>query len=230
MGEFGMTIKEIYEYAEKIGVLVFSTIHGDEVHSRVAHFNGYDEDGIYFRTMSNKPYYRQLMETKKVTVAGCTDTRILEHKEDGTPVFPPSYSFRLIGEIKNVPPEVIKEKAKTNKMLLTAANDIDNYPAMAEGNFVIYKAKGEIFDVDFGLVNRDHKLERTRFSFGGMPYNPAGVRITNKCVSCGICKKVCSFKAIKEGSPYEVIGERCDDCGSCVLACPVGAIKESLIF
>ncbi|MFT5875228.1 MAG: ferredoxin [Clostridium sp.] len=70
----------------------------------------------------------------------------------------------------------------------------------------------------------------TRFSFGGMPYNPAGVRITDKCVSCGICKKVCSFKAIKEGNPYKVIGERCDDCGSCMIACPVGAINESLTF
>ena len=163
-----MTIKEIYEYAEKIGVLVFSTIHEGEVHSRVAHLNGYDEEGIYFRTMYNKPYGRQLMKTKKVTICGCTDTRIIGHKEDGTPIFPPSYSFRLIGEIKKVPAEVIKEKAKTNEMLVTAAKDIDKYPAMAEGNFVIYKAKGEIFDVDFEGEHRDHKLLRTRFSFGDM--------------------------------------------------------------
>ncbi len=62
---------------------------------------------------------------------------------NGTPTFPPSYTIRLIGEVKKVAPEVIKEKAKTNKALLSAANDIDKYPAMAEGNFVIYKAKGE---------------------------------------------------------------------------------------
>lgn len=225
-----MNIKEIYEYAEKIGVLVFSTIHEGEVHSRVAHLNGYDEEGIYFRTMYNKPFCRQLMKNKKVTICGCTDTRILGHDEDGVPIFPPSYSFRLIGEIKKVPAEVIKEKAKTNKMLLTAANDIDIYPAMAEGNFVIYKAKGEIFDVDFDGVHRDHKLLRTRFSYGGMPYNPAGVRITDKCISCGKCKKVCTFKAIKAGKPYEIISERCDDCGSCLQVCPVGAIDESLTF
>lgn len=225
-----MTIKEIYEYAEKIGVLVFSTIHKDEVHSRVAHFNGYDEEGIYFRTMNNKPYCRQLMKTKKITVCGCTDTTILGHKEDGTPIFPPSYSFRIIGDVKKVAPEVIKEKAKTNKMLLSAAIDIDRYPAMADGNFVIYKAKGEIFDVDFGEIHRNHKLLRTRFSFGGMSYNPAGVRINDKCISCGKCKKVCTFKAIEAGPPYKVIPERCDDCGSCMLACPVGAIDKSLTF
>ena len=40
-----MTIEEIYGYADRIGVLVFSTIYGEEVHSRVAHFNGFDEGG-----------------------------------------------------------------------------------------------------------------------------------------------------------------------------------------
>lgn len=228
--EESMDVKEIYEYAEKIGVLTFSTIYNDEVHSRVAHFNGYDEEGIYFRTMFNKPFCRQLLATGKVTVCGITDTTIIEHKADGTPVFPPSYSFRLIGKIKKVSPEIIKEKAKTNKDMLTAAQDIEKYPAMAEGNFVIYKAKVEIFDVDFDKVNRDHKLLRTRGAFGGMRFNEAGVRITDDCVECGICKKICSFDAITEGKPYKVESSRCDDCGSCLLECPVKAIKESLVF
>lgn len=225
-----MKIKEVYEYAEKIGILVFSTIHGDEVHSRVAHFNGYDEDGIYFRTMSNKPFGRQLIETNKVTVCGSTDGRILGHEEDGTPIFPPSYSFRLIGEVRRVPEEVIREKVKTNKDFMMAANDMDKYPAMKEGNFVIYKAKGEIFDVDFHGRYRDHKLLRTRFSYGGATYNQAGPRITDSCIECGKCKEECTFKAIKEGSPYEIIPERCDDCGSCMLNCPVNAIEKSLTF
>lgn len=225
-----MDIKKIYEYVEKIGVLVFSTISGNEVHSRIAHFNGYDDEGIYFRTMFNKPFGRQLVETGKVTVCGSTDTRILGNKQDGTPIFPPSYSFRLIGEVKKVPTEIIKEKAKNNIELQIAANDIEKYPAMAEGNFVIYRGKGEIFDVDFEETNREHKLLRTRFSFGDVSFNPAGVRITNKCIGCGKCKKVCTFKAIEEGSPYKVISERCDDCGSCLMACPVNAIEKSLTF
>ncbi len=50
--------------------MVFSTMHGDEVHSRVAHFNGYDEEGLYFRTMANKTFCKQLIETGKVTVCG----------------------------------------------------------------------------------------------------------------------------------------------------------------
>lgn len=189
-----MKIKDVYEYAEKIGVMVFSTIHEDEVHSRVAHFNGYDEDGIYFRTMKNKPYGRQLMESGKVTVCGCTDTRITGHEADGTPIFPPSYSLRLIGEVRLVPEKIIREKAKTNKDLETAVNDMDKYPAMKEGNFVIYKAKGEIFDVDFNGSHRDHKLLRTRFSYGGTTFNQAGPRIGKSCVKCGKCKEGCTLR------------------------------------
>ncbi|WP_246637633.1 4Fe-4S binding protein [Crassaminicella profunda] len=225
-----MEIKEIYKLIENIGVFVFSTINGDEVHSRIAHFNGCDDDGIYFRTMMNKPFGKQLIETGKVTVCGITNNKCLGYEEDGTPNFPPSYTIRLIGHVKRVAPEIIKEKSKTNKAFLSAANDIDKYPAMAEGNFVLYRAKGEIFDVDFDCINRDHKLLRKRFSFGGAPFNPAGVIITDKCIECGKCKEVCTFKAIEEGSPFKIRENRCDDCGSCLLACPVNAIEESLIF
>jgi len=225
-----MTIKEIYESFESIGVLTFSTFYEGEVMSRAAHFNGFDEDGIYFRTMWNKPFARQLVETGKVTVFGITDSRILDHDENHVPEFPPGYSIRLIGEVEAVPEEVIREKAKENEALKLAAYDMDAYPAMKKGNFVIRKAKVEIFDFDFSCKNRDHKLLRTRVAFGGMPFNLAGPRITEKCISCGLCYKECSFKAIKEGSPYEVISEKCDDCGSCIAVCPVNAIEVSKNF
>jgi len=218
-------ISEIYEKIEEIGIMVFSTMHGDEVHSRVAHFNGYDEEGLYFRTMTNKPFCKQLIETGKVTICGITNNKVLGFEKDGAPIFPRSYSLRLIGDVKQVAAEVIIGKAKTNQAFQVAANDIINYPAMAEGNFVLYKAKGEIFDVDFYCTHRDHKLLRNRFQFGDATYNQAGVRITDECIGCGSCKKVCTFKAIQVGNPYKVDETRCDDCVSCLLECPVGAIK-----
>ncbi len=227
-----MEIKEIYRYADQIGLLTFSTIYNGEVHSRIAHFNGYDEEGIYFRTMGNKPYGRQLKESLKVTVCGHYGGGILNHEEVGAePVFAPGYSLRIIGDIRFVSAEEIIEKAKTNKMLEVAARDIELYPAMGEGNFIIYKAKGEIFDYDFAKVNRNHKLLRTRFAIGGATYNPAGVRINDNCISCGVCSDICSFDAIAKGdTKYMVIGERCDDCGSCMRECPANAIEESLVF
>ncbi|WP_028856883.1 4Fe-4S binding protein [Psychrilyobacter atlanticus] len=225
-----MKIKEIYELFDRIGVLTFSTIHNNEVHSRVAHFNGCDEEGIYFRTMWNKPFARQLMETGKITVCGISDTKILSHDGDLGAEFPPGYSVRLIGEVKFISEEEIREKAKTNKELKLAVYDMDKYSAMKKGNFMIHKAKVEIFDYDFSCKNRDHKLLRTRMAFGGMTYNEAGPTITDKCIQCGLCYKKCSFKAIEKGSSYSVISERCDDCGDCISVCPVDAIELSSPF
>lgn len=224
-----MNLATLYEYIEKIGVMSFSTISNDEVHSRSAHFNGFDDDGLYFRTMANKPYCRQLKETGKLTVCGISDSTV-QHTANGDVYFPPSFTLRLVGDIRFVPPEAIIEKAKTHPLLQTAANDIVAYPAMGDGNFVMYRAKGEIFDVDFAMEHRDHKLLRTRFAFGGAAFNPSGVRITDQCIECGACKEICSFKAIEAGSPYRCIPERCDDCGSCLRVCPADAIVESLPF
>ena len=225
-----MKIREIYELFDKIGVLTFSTIYNNEVHSRVAHFNGCDDEGIYFRTMWNKPFGRQLMETKKITVCGLSDTRILSHDGDLGAEFPPGYSIRLIGELRYMEEEEVREKAKTNEDLKLAVFDMDKYPAMEKGNFIIHKAKVEIYDYDFSCKNRDHKLLRKRVAFGGMTYNKVGPTITDKCIECGLCFKKCSFKAIEKGTPYKVNTERCDDCGDCLTACPVDAIELSSIF
>ncbi|WKY42932.1 4Fe-4S binding protein [Eubacteriaceae bacterium ES2] len=225
-----MNIAEIYKLFENIGVLTFSTIANDEVSSRIAHFNGYDDEGFYFRTMWNKPFARQLKENPTITVCGVSDSRILSHDENNVPEFPPGYSIRLIGKVKHQPEAIIREKAKTNEQLKLAVHDMDKYPAMKDGNFMIDAAKIEIYDYDFSCIHRDHKLLRKRFSFGGYPYNEAGPRITDKCIECGECYRNCSFKAIEIGSPYKINGSKCDDCGNCVMACPVAAIKLSEPF
>ena len=81
-----MKLETLYGYIEKIGVMSFSTLYRGEVHSRSAHFNGFDEDGLYFRTMVNKPYGRQLMNTGKLTVCGISNSQVSD--EGGNPIFP----------------------------------------------------------------------------------------------------------------------------------------------
>jgi len=226
-----MELSQLYEKIEEIGCLTFSTIgKNGEVHSRIAHFNGFDEEGLYFRTMTSKPYYRQLIEHKKVTVCGISDGRVLEHLPDGTPVFPPTYSLRIIGDVKQVPYEVICEKAKTNPLLNTAVQDGEKYPTMKEGNFCLYRGKVELFDTDFELTRGDHKVIRTRFSINEYPFQPAGPLITDRCIGCGKCKQICSFNAITKGKPYVINPKFCDDCGMCMHVCPVQAIEESKEF
>lgn len=222
-----MEIEKIFEYIEKIGCLTFATIHDGVVHPRIVHPYGYDEEGIYFMSMDIKPFVRQLRQTGQVSICGMWPTsQISGVDENAVPRFPPGFTLRIIGYVREIFEKEVEEKAKKNKQFEKALFDIKKYPATC--NFQIYKGKGEIFDYDFEMEHRDYKLHRTRFAFGGDTYNPAGAIITDECTECGECYEVCTFKAIKEGSPYEVIGERCDECGSCVLVCPVEAIKESL--
>jgi MinD superfamily P-loop ATPase len=44
-----------------------------------------------------------------------------------------------------------------------------------------------------------------------------------KCISCGLCRRVCRFDAISEA--IEILPMKCEGCGACELACPTGAIS-----
>ena len=51
-------------------------------------------------------------------------------------------------------------------------------------------------------------------------------KISDACVSCGVCAGECPVDAIENGSSqYEINASTCIDCGSCAGCCPVGAIS-----
>ncbi len=219
-----MTIQEIFESFEKIGCCTFATIGNGYPETRIAHFLVWDEEGIYFMTMNTKPFYRQLKETGRVSVCGLYANSQIQGETEKGLVFQPGYSIRLTGDVREVPIDEIK--AKNDPRFAYCIEDNARYPAMTA--FVVYRAKGEIYDYDFEKEHRDHKLERTRFSYGGVPVEKAGLVIdSDKCIGCGKCAKICSFSApYKTGTKYSINGTRCDECGNCFLNCPAGAIRH----
>ncbi len=49
---------------------------------------------------------------------------------------------------------------------------------------------------------------------------------TQKCLSCGLCKKVCHFDAVEYAdSKYQINEMSCEGCGYCFLVCPAKAIS-----
>lgn len=218
-----MTIKEIYERFDEIGSVVFATIDNGYPETRIAHFFAYDDNGLYFRTMTTKPFYHQLTTTNVVSVCGMNAPTQVMHDSEGLPEFHPGYTIRITGDCEEVETSYIEEKSKEDDGFLLGYKDILKYPALRA--FRITRARGEIFDFDFEKVHRDHKLQRTQFTMNGFMYPNRGLEINNNCVNCGKCIKACSFNAISLGEDhYEINRLRCDACGDCTLVCNFDAI------
>lgn len=218
------TINDIFELFDRIGCCTFATIDGEYPETRIAHFLVYDEEGIYFMTMNTKPFYKQLKATGKVSVCGLAAATRVVTTEENLLEFDPGYFIRLTSDVREV--TINEIKAKNNPAFRYCIEDNERYPAMTA--FVIYHARGEVYDYDFDKIHRSHKLERRRFAYGGMKYEPAGLTIlTDKCIGCGICQKGCSFNAIEpDGEKYRINPNRCDECGDCFTNCPAGAVRH----
>lgn len=218
------TIEDVYEAFDKVGCCSFATLDGKGgVESRIAHFFAWDDEGLYLRTMSTKPFYRQLVEGGKLTVCGeFTEARCVMD-DDHMPHFQPGFTVRASGDVRELSQAEVNEKAKGNSLFNVAVHDIGKYPETRV--FVLHRGHAELFDYDFNMAHRDHKLLRDRMTFGGEEWEPAGLHIdSDRCIACGSCEEVCTYKAIVPGEAYSILGERCDECGNCYQVCPMDAV------
>lgn len=222
-----MNMKAVTEAIGKIGCLSVTTLDGERMHSRIISMLCDDND-IYFLTMDSKPFYRQLTANPHVVLCGIYPSgRKIGKNKDGQPAWEPGYTLRISGEARLMTQDEMRDKAAGGDELMQyVLEDQERYPAIVL--FHIHKGSGEIFDFDFEMENRDHKVLRTRFSFGGETHNEPGARITGDCIACGMCEEACTFKAIVPGEPFTVDGSRCDECGTCVGVCPQEAIELPL--
>lgn len=222
-----LTIKDVYEIFDEIGCCSFATLDGaGGIESRIAHFFAYDEEGLYLRTMDVKPFYAQLVAGGKVSVCGEKTEAPCAWDEDNMPHFQPGYMMRVTGEVRLLTSDEVAEKAASNPMFNVAVYDIKKYPETVV--FVLERAHGELYDYDFNMVHRDHKILRERFAWGGDTFVAPGLTIDpDRCIACGACAQACTHKAIvagENGGAYRIWGERCDECGNCYHVCPAGAV------
>lgn len=220
-----LSIEEVFNEFQEIGCCGFATV--DEkgcLSSRIAHFFAYDEEGLYLRTMTGKPFYRELVRGGQLSVTGERTAGACTWDEDNMPHFQPGIMMRVSGRVRQLTPEEVAAKAATSDLFNVAVYDIGKYPETVV--FVLESAWGEKYRYDFNMVEMDHKVLRERFSWGGATFAEPGFHITDDCIGCGACAEACTHKAIIPGSPYSIRGSWCDECGNCHNACPVGAVVE----
>ena len=220
-----LSIREVYELFDQVGCCSFATLDGNGgVDSRIAHFFAWDEEGLYLRTMTGKPFFRQLMEGGQLTVCGEKTEAPVAWDDDNMPHFQPGYMVRASGRVRLLTQDEVDAKAAANPQFNVAVYDIGKYPETVV--LVLHRAWGELYEYDFNMVHMDHKVQRQRFAWGGAEFAGPGFRITDDCIGCGACAEACTHKAIVPGEPYAILGERCDECGNCHHACPTGAVVE----
>ena len=190
-----------------VGVLSFATAD-NEGNPQVRNISAihYEEEAIYFFTARGKDFCKELLETKKVQVLGYT-----MYKE----------MIRLTGTVKPAPAE---EQAKWRDLIFEEQPYLANvYPGNTRNIGIIFYIR----DISIEYFNLGvSPIFRESYTIGNGKIAPKGYWITDACISCGKCVRICPQKAIEKGSPSIIHQEHCLHCGNCFENCPVSAIKH----
>lgn len=202
-----------------------------------------DDTTFYFITAKGKEFYRQLMDQQFVAVSGACGGEGMDKKEAS--IHMKAVSIR--GKIQNIGNEKLEEVFEKNPYMKQI------YPSaasrMALEVFCMTEGEGEFFDLSTKPITRESFAVGTRCSNSGKEpegCENSGYWITDACIGCGSCAKVCPQAciiaengteanagtgtgnhtgAISRGA-FSIRREHCLHCGNCLAVCPVGAVKK----
>lgn len=159
-----------------------------------------DENSIYFITAKGKAFYRQLIEQGFVALSGVKD----------------GVSISLRGKIRKADSALLEQVFEVNPYMA------DIYPGDTRSAlevFQLYEGQGEYFDLNQKPVFRES------FVLGDIQPEQGGYFVTDGCIGCKMCYKVCPQKCIDiTKKPVVIQQEHCLYCGRCTEVCPRQAI------
>ncbi len=190
-----------------VGVLVFSTVDPDGS-PQVRNISAihYEPDAMYFFTARGKNFCRELLSDGRVQVLGYT-----RYKE----------MIRLSARAIPVPQE---GQQKWTGIIFAEQPYLANvYPGDTRKIGIVF----EIRDAEIEYFNLGvNPIFRESYTIGKGTIRPKGYYITDACISCGKCVKICPQRAIEKGKPCVIHQEHCLHCGNCFESCPVKAIER----
>lgn len=202
-----MNAETCLEKLSYVGVLSFATV-GEQGEPEIRCISAihYEPNAIYFYTARGKDFCKELEQDGRVQVLGYT-----KYKE----------MIRLSGTAKAVPEE---EQAHWKDVIFDEQPYLANvYPGDTRSIGIIFAIREmsiEYFNLGVNPIFREV------YSVNGGRATPKGYVISDQCVGCGTCQRVCPQRAIDEGTPYHIRPENCLHCGNCFQHCPIQAVQR----
>ena len=203
-----MNLQTCLKKMELVGVLAFATVDKSGA-PQIRNISAihYEDDALYFFTARGKNFCKELLNDGRVQILCYT-----RYKE----------MIRMSGKAYAVAEE---EQEKWRDLIFEEQPYLANvYPGDTRDIGIIFcidQAEVEYFNLGVNPIFRE------TYSLGSVTLKKKGYHITEKCIGCGKCKRVCPQRCIDEGNPYVINQNHCLHCGNCYENCPVKAIERN---
>lgn len=211
-----MDLSTCLKKMELVGVLAFATVD-DSGAPQVRNISAihYESDSLYFFTARGKDFCKELLEDGRVQILCYT-----RYKE----------MIRLSARAYAVPEE--EQKKWIDKIFQEQPYLANVYPGETRSIGIVFCIdRGEIEYFNLGV----NPIFRETYVLGDVKIREKGYVITDACISCGKCARVCPQRCIRKNEseeentverPFVVEQSHCLHCGNCFENCPVKAIKR----
>ena len=203
-----MDAKTCLKKMQLVGVLNVATVdENGNPQIRCISAVHYNEDSFYFFTARGKNVAKELLADGRVQIL--VYTRFKE-------------MIRL--SAKAYPVDEEKQKAAIDTIFEEQPYLANLYPGDKRYIGICFEIKdGSIEYFNLGV----NPIFRETYTICNGNAEFKGYQVTDKCIGCGNCQKVCPQNCIDLANGKAIIRQQnCLHCGACFEKCPVGAIKR----